>query len=150
MAFCTNCGKELVEEVKFCPYCGAEAAAAAAPAEVVADPEDIADTKVISILAYIGILVLVTIFAAPKKSVFARYHANQGLTLLIFSGICSITGLIIGALGNLSVVLAILLAPINLALSAAVIFLTVIGIINVARGRMKALPVIGKYTLLKG
>jgi len=29
MAFCSNCGKELSEDVKFCPYCGAATGAAA-------------------------------------------------------------------------------------------------------------------------
>ena len=34
MAFCSNCGKELSEDVKFCPYCGAATAGAAAGAAV--------------------------------------------------------------------------------------------------------------------
>ena len=40
------------------------------------EPTDISDNKVYSILAYIGILVLVPILAAPKSK-FARFHANQ-------------------------------------------------------------------------
>lgn len=110
MAFCTNCGKEINDDVRFCPHCGHEKAEAP-KVEVVADPQDIADTKVLSVLAYIGILVLVTIFAAPKKSVYARYHANQGLILLIVNAIFGVTGAILGALGELSLVLAILLSP---------------------------------------
>ena len=38
-------------------------------------PEDVQNNKVFAILAYIGILVLVPIFAA-KESKFARFHAN--------------------------------------------------------------------------
>ena len=46
------------------------------------EQEDIQNNKVMSILAYIGPLVLVTIFAA-KDSKSARFNANQGLVLLI-------------------------------------------------------------------
>ena len=46
------------------------------------DPQDIASNKVMGVLAYIGILVLIPIFAA-KNSPFARFHANQGLILFI-------------------------------------------------------------------
>ena len=46
------------------------------------NPQDIANNKAMAILAYLGILVLVPIFAA-NNSPFARYHANQGLILLI-------------------------------------------------------------------
>ena len=146
MAYCTNCGREVAEEIRFCPHCGKEQAPRV---EVIADPQDIADTKVLSILAYLGILVLVTIFAAPKKSVFARYHANQGLILLIVNGIFAVIGAVLGVVGHWSRILAVLLSPVNMAMSAAGIFLAVIGIIHAARGEMKELPVIGKYRILK-
>lgn len=146
MAYCTKCGKELAEDIRFCPYCGSEQAP---KVEVVADPQDVADTKVLSILAYLGLLVLVTIFAAPKKSVFARYHANQGLILLIVNGILGVAGAVLGVLGELSLVLAILFVPVELAMSAAGVFLAVMGIIHAARGEMKELPIIGKYRILK-
>ena len=47
-----------------------------------ADIRDAQDNKVMAILAYFGPLVLVPILAA-RESRFARYHANQGLVLLI-------------------------------------------------------------------
>ena len=46
------------------------------------DPADVNANKVMGVLAYLGILVLIPIFAA-KGSKFARSHANQGLILLI-------------------------------------------------------------------
>ena len=46
------------------------------------EAQDIQNNKVMSILAYIGILVLVPIFAA-KDSKAARFNANQGLVNLI-------------------------------------------------------------------
>ena len=47
-----------------------------------ADIRDAQDNKVMAILAYFGPVVLVPILAA-RESRFARYHANQGLVLLI-------------------------------------------------------------------
>ena len=48
------------------------------------DPADFEKNKIFAILAYLGILVLIPILAA-KDSPFAKYHANQGLVLLIGS-----------------------------------------------------------------
>ena len=54
------------------------------------EQEDIQKNKVMNILAYIGILVLVPIFAA-KESKSARFNANQGLVILILAAAGSIT-----------------------------------------------------------
>ena len=51
------------------------------------DPQDIELNNRLSLLSYLGILVLVPIFLV-KRSRFARFHANQGLVLLI-AGIVS-------------------------------------------------------------
>lgn len=104
MAFCTNCGKELKENDKFCPFCGKAVEtqktntysasvgddfskkineyAAAEDKTADFDTMDISDNKVFALLSYIGILVLVPLIAAPKSK-FARFHANQGLVLFI-------------------------------------------------------------------
>ena len=50
------------------------------------DPTDIQNNKAMGILSYIGLLVLIPIFAA-KDSKFARFHANQGLVLVIAQAI---------------------------------------------------------------
>ena len=114
---------------------------------ITVDPKDVQDNKVIGILAYLGILVLIPIFAA-KESPFARFHANQGLVLLIASIAYSIVVFIVTA------VLAILLPRLALigtllSLVSFVFFvLTIIGIINVAKGEARELPIIGKYRIL--
>lgn len=41
------------------------------------EQEDINQNKVMAVLAYIGILVLVPLLAAPNSK-YARYHVNQG------------------------------------------------------------------------
>ena len=45
---------------------------------------DVANNKVMAILSYFWILFLIPLFAA-KESPFARFHANQGLLLFIWS-----------------------------------------------------------------
>ena len=95
---------------------------------------DVSNNKVMGILSYIGILVLIPLLAA-KDSSFARYHANQGLVLLIFHIIVLILGKIWGLLGWVGGIIWFILA--------------IIGIVNAAKGLAKELPVIGKYRLLK-
>ena len=117
------------------------------------DPnQDIADNKVMAILAYFGLLVLVPIFAA-KNSKFARFHANQGLVLLIFSVALSIVNSIITAVtASLLWRAPIVALIINLIFAAAWIFLLVLaimGIVNAASGKEKEIPLIGKIKILK-
>ena len=100
------------------------------------------------ILAYLGILVLVPIFAA-KNSKFARFNANQGLVLLIVQAIIvtilSIVATILGFIPYVGKVLAAVLWLVE-----PVIFIpSVLGIVNAARGKAKELPIIGGFKILK-
>ena len=113
------------------------------------DPADIASNKAMAILSYFGLLVLIPLLAA-KNSRFARFHANQGLILLIAE--------VVGTVGRsiLSMVLkyipyigGMLSGLVSFVISAALLALAVIGIINAAQGKAKELPVIGKLRLLK-
>jgi uncharacterized membrane protein len=118
------------------------------------DP-DVQANKVYAVLAYLGILVLVPIFGA-KESRFARYHANQGLILLIAEIAYGVVAMILSVI--LSAILVtgpggfgiytLLMGLIGL-LSLAFAALAIIGIVNAAQGNYKPLPIIGKYTLLK-
>ncbi len=98
------------------------------------DPNDVAANKVYGILAYLGILVLIPIFVG-KDSPFTRYHANQGLNLLILEIIFFILGKLLAFLGVIGWIIDVVLA--------------IIGIVNAANGRAKELPIIGKFRLLK-
>jgi uncharacterized membrane protein len=111
--------------------------------------KDAEDNKIMGILAYLGILVIIPILAA-KESKFARYHSNQGLILIIVAICCSIAFTILGMiLTAISFALGIIVTLLNLVLSIGVLVLMVIGIMNVVKGEMKELPIIGKYTILK-
>jgi uncharacterized membrane protein len=98
------------------------------------DTDDVNNNKGMSILAYLGILVLIPIFAR-KDSPFARYHSNQGLILLICWVIVAILRRIWWLLGTVGGLIGFILM--------------IIGIVNAANGRAKELPLVGKFRLLK-
>lgn len=167
MAYCNNCGTKIEDGVKFCPSCGTPATATAAepqqqqfhqPSQPVSTPtnetQDAEQNKVMGVLAYFGLLVLVPIFAA-KESKFARFHANQGLLLCIaWLGWWVVDSVISAILRSLlwNTGAWRLYATLGTLLNLVYIVFTVlavIGIINALNGKMKELPVIGKFKLLK-
>ena len=110
--------------------------------------QDINSNKVMAILAYLGILVLVPIFAA-KESKFARFHANQGLVLFLAEIAFYIVLTIVSA-----IILAIswkLYFIITILSLVWIVFLVlaIIGIINAAQGKAKPLPLVGNMQILK-
>lgn len=108
------------------------------------DPADIQQNKAMGILAYISWLVLVPIFAA-KGSKFARFHANQGLVLAIAEIICWV---VLGLLGNIPFI-GWLFGIIDGLLSLVFVGFAVIGIVNASNGKVKELPIVGKFRILK-
>ncbi len=102
------------------------------------------DNLVMALLSYIGILVLVPIFASESK--YVRFHANQGLVLFICEIILAIAGAIIGIIP----ILGWIVAPIfGFVFGLVALAFAIIGIINVAMGRAKELPLIGGIKILK-
>ena len=97
--------------------------------------DDISKNKIMAILSYLGILVLVPIFCA-KESKFARFHANQGLILLVAEVVSAI-------LSNVPVI-----KWFTWILELAIAVLIIVGIINAAKGKAKRLPVIGSFDLI--
>lgn len=89
--------------------------------------------NIIAILCYFGILVVIPAIVA-KEDPFVKFHVKQGLVLLIVGIILSVVsvvpviGWIIGFIGWI-----------------ACVILAIIGIINVAQGEKKKLPIIGGY-----
>ncbi|GAA4144773.1 hypothetical protein GCM10022216_28100 [Sphingobacterium kyonggiense] len=97
------------------------------------------DSKLQSILSYLGILWLVAYFMGKdQRDDFSRFHLKQGLGLIIFSFIFSI------ALGIIAAIVPAIGIFVNIA-SILILVLLVIGIMNAANGKMKPLPIIGDY-----
>ena len=153
MVICGNCGKEVEDGVKLCPYCGKEVDAAAAPAqeqeqEQKVDSQGGDDTKLMSILAYIFFFVpLLT--GAYKKSDFIKFHANQGTVLFLASVAYCIVYVILSAILIFIPVIGWILITLLGIASLIFVVLVIMGIMNVVNNKMTQLPVIGKFTIIK-
>lgn len=107
---------------------------------------DIDQNKVFALLAYIGILWLVPLLAAPKSK-FAKFHTNQGLNLFLVSFGASIALAIVAFFPFIGWIVSCLGYPVLL---IGIFAMMIMGIINAANGKAKKLPVIGDlFTLIK-
>lgn len=131
---CRKCGTAFKENEKFCSNCGEKRGTTGSEDF---SEEDIKNNKKIAILCYFGIFMLIP-FLTRQNSNFIKYHSNQGLLLLIFSMASSFI-LIIPLLGWI-------LGFVGMILSIVFFFM---GVYNVLKGRVKPLPLIGKYQLIK-
>ena len=112
------------------------------------DPADIEKNKAMAGLAYI--IFFLPLIACPESR-YARFHANQGLLLLLLSIVC---GIVISILTTLfAVMLSLALLSIIGILSTivwlAVAVLGIMGLINGFTGKAKELPIIGKIKIIK-
>lgn len=107
------------------------------------DTQDIADNRVFAILAYIPILFWLPL-ACCNQSKFGRFHANQGLLLLITGVVLGIASAVISLiLGWIPVLGGIICGLVNLAVWAAEVGLLIYGMVNAGQGKAKELPGIG-------
>ena len=97
---------------------------------------DSAANQGLSVLSYLGPLFVIPLFTR-KDDDFARYHANQGLVLLVAEGVASMALSILG------------LESLGFLVGLAGLAGTVKGISNVLRGKKEPLPFIGGINLLK-
>jgi uncharacterized membrane protein len=110
------------------------------------DPNEIQTFKVMCILGYIQPFFFFPLVATNQSKV-GRFIANQGLLVLITYGAVGVVQ------GTLSVLFSLidagwlgaLLAP----LYAIPTLLAVFGIVNISKGRVRDLPVIGHLRLIK-
>jgi uncharacterized membrane protein len=170
MAFCRQCGKQHGDDAGFCPSCGRSTS----PQQQTTQnekgqggrsggnytPQNENNNRnnksynpendiLFGILAYIGILVFISIFCA-KESKSVKYHARQGFTLLAF-GFCSYVVFGIFRLVFVRLVhfwwLALPFSLIYAALGILFFILMLIGIINAANKAEKPLPIIGNIKI---
>ncbi len=147
---CPQCGAPIEENAVTCRYCRAsfvneEEMPERVRGEVIyQQPEeeeaDVNANKIYAVLSYLGILVLIPLFASPNSE-FARYHANQGLVLLLTNILFGVFRLITGG--------SILLTLAYFIISMMLFVFSILGIIAAARGEKKPLPIIGGIQILK-
>jgi len=99
--------------------------------------DDIEKNKGMAALAYL--LFFIPLVAA-KDSKFAKFHANQGLNLLLLSVAIDIVGTIIPIIGWF------IILPLG-GIFCFVLF--IMGIVNAFNGEEKKLPLIGNIELIK-
>ena len=109
------------------------------------DREDINKNRAMAILAYIGPLVFIPMFAA-KNSKFARFHVNQGFMLFLVWASLSVLSTFFNLI-YLPRFLDVLIQLSLWAVSIPATVINVIGIVNAARGKAKELPIIGKIRI---
>jgi len=113
------------------------------------DPADIAKNKNISALAYLGILFFIPLVACPESK-FGRYHANQGLVLLLLGIVVSIVfAILTSVMFWISWALLSVISILSTIAWLGILALCIIGIINTVNGKAKELPLIGKIKLIK-
>lgn len=100
---------------------------------------DLEQVKIMAALAYVGILFFLPLVTHPDSS-FGKFHANQGLLLLI-------TGIAINTVGSIIPFIGwFIILPLGW-LFTFVLF--VMGIVNALGLKKKRLPVIGGFDLIK-
>jgi len=112
-----------------------------------ASSKDAENNKGMAIIAYI--LFFVPLLTGDhKKSPFVKFHTNQGTVLFLTWIAWWFVSLILGFVFRGWFLWAIF-SLVGFAVWVGVIVLLVLGIINAVNGRMKPLPVIGKFTIIK-
>lgn len=110
------------------------------------DQAEVQQNKTMAFLGYIPPLFFLPM-CCTQGSKYARFHANQGLVLLIayaaVSVVVSILSVVFGiiGLGNISGIFGVL--------EVAPVLLSVFGIVNTCKGKTRELPLIGGIRILK-
>ncbi|MFZ2253242.1 MAG: hypothetical protein WAW13_03665 [Minisyncoccia bacterium] len=91
------------------------------------------NSTLMSVLAYIGILVLVPLLVS-KDNETVKFHIKQGLVLLVIEAGVWVLGMMMWSLYPL-------LSIINI----ATLVLSIIGIVNVVQKKQSELPVVGQF-----
>ena len=124
------------------------------------DEKDINDNFFLALLSYIGIFAFIPYFI-HTDSKFVKYHAKEGINLLILDGIYVLLDGILGFIKVREIVVDYgdlvatrMVTPLFISLPIAIIglvltILSIIGIVNVCKGKAKELPLINKIKIIK-
>lgn len=108
------------------------------------DPQDIQTNKAMGILAYIGPLVFIPMFAC-KQSKFAQFNSEAGIMLFIAEAVISTLAFIFGFIPYIGIVFGLIFYLLDLGIAA----LSIMGIVFSAQGRAKELPIVSQFKFIK-
>lgn len=159
MAICRKCGQEFDDALSECPACRTEKEDLAekikntlnegADRTAEFEKDDISSSTVMSVLAYVSFLVFIPLFAA-KNSRYTRFHVNQGMVLFICEVVVSLVfGVVSALLGMIWRPLGTVVDILTGLIDVVFIVLSVIGIVHVANGEAKELPLVGSVSIVK-
>ena len=92
------------------------------------------------LMGYLAYILFFIPLIAGSKSPFVRYHVNQSLVLLIASIMLQVVVSVFAAIPGIGIIIGLL--------SFVPLIFFIIGLINVSKGEMKPLPVIGGIRLI--
>jgi len=124
------------------------------------DKKDIDDNMFLAMLSYIGIFAFIPYFI-HTDSKFVKYHAVRGINLLIIEGVYTLLDGLLSMIKVRKIVIDYgslvgtrMVTPIWISIPLAIVgliltILSIIGIINVCKGKAKELPLISKIKIIK-
>lgn len=159
MPYCKKCGCYVEDNAEACPSCGEKVRNTSTQDKInsfLNTPDhasefnevDMKSNKVVNVLAYLGITFWLPLLGeqTPDK----RFHANQGLLVLILYLVLSIVSqFILPIFGILPVLGIILVGLLGAGISLIALFYALFGIINTINDKAKELPLFGSITILK-
>ena len=98
------------------------------PAKVQVD-----NTMLMSVLAYLGPLVIIP-FLAAKNDLVVKFHIKQGLVLVVIELAVYLLSMMVW-----------MFAPIAMIVNLGVIVLSILGIVNVLQKKQVELPLVGQF-----
>lgn len=102
--------------------------------------------KMFALLGYFWILFFIPLLIKDNR--YCKYHANQALSLFIFSILGGILITIL-SMGFDAVSLNIISIVLKILFSIIILFLLIIGVYNVLKDKAKDLPIIGNIRFIK-
>ena len=117
--------------------------------------EEIENGKLMALLSYIGILALIPYFA-EKENKYVRFHAIQGLNLLIINLVVSAASFVVAIVATVLFIIPIIgwilgfllyivigLVPVGL------LGISILGVVYSLQGNAKELPIVNQIKFIK-
>ncbi len=104
------------------------------------DPAEIENSKALAILAYLISFLFFLPYVSNNQSQYAKFVSNQAFTIFVVGVAGGIVTRILG-------IIPILGSLIQIAFSLAFFALAILGVIDSASGRVRKLPVVGKFII---